>query len=92
LNNSLLSISEYEPNDDDYIFYPIPFSSTLSWKSKTEQDFLSIDIFTIEGERVFTQKNYNEHEINLEFLKPGIYLIKITSSNNNEITRKIIKK
>lgn len=92
LNNSTLSIAEYETDNDDYIFYPVPFSNTLSWRSETEQNFSSLNIYNIDGKKVFSKDNFQESKINLEFLKPGIYLIKIRSSDNSEITRKVIKK
>lgn len=92
LNNSTLSIIGYGTYNDGYTFYPVPFSSTLNWTSKTPQDELDFEIFNIQGKKIFSKKYFQKSNINLEFLKPGIYLIKINSLRDGQITRKIVKK
>ncbi|WP_034058518.1 T9SS type A sorting domain-containing protein [Lacinutrix jangbogonensis] len=91
LNDSTLSIIENETNTDDFTFYPVPFSNTLSWRSTTVQDPLSIEVYTMNGRKIFSKKDYQENSINLEFLTPGLYLIKMNYPNNVQITRKIVK-
>jgi len=92
LNSSTLSIVEQETNTDGFTFYPVPFSNTLNWSNTTEQNSLSFEIYTIDGKKIFSKSDYQENNINLEFLAPGIYLIKMNYPNNVQVTRKIIKK
>ncbi len=49
-------------------------------------------LYNVKGEVVYTDKIYNEKEINLMFLKSGIYLYKIIPNNNKQFSGIWIKK
>lgn len=73
-----------------YSFYPNPADgNTLFLKSKNA---ISVQIVSILGKQLISQKIENTtSQIDISSLKPGIYLVKI-SSNDGTITKKLIKK
>ncbi len=55
------------------IFYPDPVISTLSIKGLTSNS--TINIYELTGELILTQRIIENREIDLSFLKPGVYLL-----------------
>ncbi len=74
---SKLSISPNPAND---------YVSIVSNKETIE----SVSIFNLLGKRVITAKN-NFDAINLTQLQANLYLIKVTTTNGNVVTKKLIK-
>jgi len=76
--------------------YPNPVKDLLNINiqfSKSENQFGAIEIFTIEGRKVFEQKIYyqiNDYQINAATFPKGIYLCKINMPTNIE-TIKFLK-
>ena len=66
-------------------FYPNPMDKNIYFTQLEK----SVEIVDIQGKRVVTSKNINQ--LNVASLKSGIYLIKLTQTNNDTIVRKLIK-
>ena len=91
-NESILSIDDSNLlNEKNSIFYPNPFSNTLNWIIPNSNNFYDIDILNIQGATVYSVNTYEETNISLSFLNPGMYFIRL-SSNSQCIVKKIIKK
>ncbi len=71
--------------------YPNPVNNTLFIKSPNKNNFASLEIFSITGKRILhSVLKKNVMEFDVSNLAPGIYLVKISSKENNSVI-KIIK-
>jgi len=70
--------------------YPNPATGTVSVSNNTSQE-LSIDIFNVLGERVFTSASelFTQRDINLSSFDSGIYLVNV-SNDKKSITKKLV--
>jgi len=66
---------------------PIKNSLTVDLKSNTDTD---IEIYDILGKRVFKKNISKTSHLNLQDLKTGIYIVKITQGNST-VTKKLVK-
>lgn len=84
------SLSTTSLESIQFSFYPNPADgNTLFFKSKST---ISVQIVSILGKQLINQKLENTaSQIDISSLKPGIYLVKI-SSNDGTSTKKLIKK
>lgn len=75
----------------DYIIFPNPTTKSI-WISLSDKSPISICIYDIYGRIIYTEVAAGSypHEINLDFLNPGMYCI-IISNNKNTISSTIIK-
>lgn len=71
---------------------PNPFSDKISIIGLTDEN-AKIDIFNAEGAIVYSNNinNSNCNNINLGFLKPGIYLLKLIDKNGNTNQFKLVR-
>lgn len=73
----------------DFGVIPNPFTTSLSIKNvKLNTEVI---IYSITGTIVFEKRLINSNELDLSFLKQGIYVIQFTGSNGQKISMKIIK-
>ncbi|MCB0462235.1 MAG: FG-GAP-like repeat-containing protein [Flavobacteriaceae bacterium] len=88
LEGSTLSIAE---NDLDHIMlYPNPSKGEATVKANLPN--YQVDIFNVLGARVFLETNLSKTtNLNLNSLKSGVYLLKITSGNNTWVKKLIVK-
>lgn len=70
--------------------YPNPTSNLLNFKPFDDISYQTITVFDLNGKMVLFQKT-KHHNINVELLEAGIYVIKIVNSNNIENTHTFIK-
>lgn len=83
---STLSTLDFEVALNDTKIYPNPTSETLNILSKIE--IKTVEVYNLLGSRIIkTQSN----AINVSALENGVYLIKITGSTNQQITKRFIK-
>ena len=79
---------------DNFKVYPNPVENqlNLSWSSIDFSDEMNIQIFNLNGEKVFEQSNdQKSSEINVSQLSSGVYLLKIISGEKSAV-RRIVKK
>ena len=86
-HNQTLNIDNYIENKVS--FYPNPVKSNLNINLANQQP-TAIEIFDILGKRVYTNTISTSGSINLQNLKTGIYIIKLTQ-NNKTVSKKLIK-
>ena len=70
------------------IIFTNPVSDIL--KIETDEIIRKIEIFNSLGERVIMLE-YQENQVSLNHLIPGVYLVKVTSDTGNFTTAKIQK-
>ncbi len=87
-----LSITSNEL-DRSINLYPNPVENGLLHLKSTLNNTLSIDLYDISGRKVFSSKIENQPitKLNVNYLKSGIYLAKLTQGNTN-ITKKVVIK
>ncbi|WP_201741491.1 heparinase II/III domain-containing protein [Sinomicrobium soli] len=82
---------------DAVILYPNPFTSTITLRNtKEENHFLNLSLFTDTGTRLFYKTFDNSQAgdtriLDLQGIKPGIYVIRMEMSSGKTITKKIVK-
>ena len=69
-------------------FWPNPVKDILNFSTLYESG--KIEIFNMNGKLIYTQLIQNNEIVNIEFLKPGSYLLSIEHNGNKEI-HKLIK-
>lgn len=78
-NGCLNSIDEVE--NGTYILYPNPSPDFIHLEMKNNLNFnLTLEIINSIGETIF--KDYNSKQIDIQHLKPGIYILKLEEDNN----------
>lgn len=82
-----LSVEEF--NSSNVNLHPNPVQNILTVDLKSNVD-TTIEIYDILGKRVFKNTINKTSNLNLQALKTGIYIVKITQ-NNKAITKKLVK-
>jgi endonuclease I len=83
-----LNVNDYQFND--ITIYPNPVSNILNIQFNNSKE-TQVEIYNILGKRVLTKTISQSQSINVENLKSGIYILKITQDNST-ISRKLIKR
>lgn len=78
-------------NDVSFKIYPNPVRSIVNIKS--DENLQYIGLYNEFGALIKTFDNINQtkYQLNLDELLPGVYFIKLVSSNHNQSIQKIIK-
>ena len=88
LSNSFLTLIESSPTN--FTIFPNPFNSSLTIKSQS--NIVSINIYNLAGESVYTSPIFlNSKTISTTYLPKGFYLIKMVFNDQSSLMRKIIK-
>lgn len=69
--------------------YPNPFKNEISIKLTKTSDY-SIEVYNIDGKKVYSSFSQNSFDVNLSFLPSGIYILNINNESEN-YQQKIIK-
>ena len=89
INSSTLAIEDYEINGSkQFNVFPNPTSNTISWDSNLNVSTVIIQDLT--GKTLY-KNNINTNQLNISFLKQGIYILS-AQSNNTRFTSKVIVK
>lgn len=83
----VLNVEEF--NATSIKLHPNPVKNDLTLDLKSEED-TKVEIFDILGKRVYFNSINKTSTLNLQDLKTGIYIVKITQ-NNTTITKKLVK-
>ncbi|WP_411894525.1 endonuclease [Winogradskyella sp. A2] len=83
-----LSIETFTNNS--FRIFPNPVKNVLNIGLETNQA-TKIEIYDILGKQVFSTVIYNSERLNLQQLKSGIYILKLTQDNSS-ISKRLIKK
>jgi len=91
INSSTLSVIDSNSNKT-FKIYPLPFDNKINWTNDFDaKKSFDIKIYDIYGKNIYSITDYNNDNINLNFLFNGIYIINF-SNNNLNYSYKIIKK
>ncbi len=83
--SGFLSSQDFTSKNLKATIYPNPASDNFN--IKMENDVKSIEIYSLQGQKVLTSSNKN---INVSNLSKGIYLVRIEDENNNITTQKLL--
>ncbi|WP_163393294.1 T9SS type A sorting domain-containing protein [Flavobacterium limi] len=83
--NPLLSVDDNIKSDIALTLYPNPVKDVLHFNAETE--ISKIAVFEINGRKVFEKILNGGHEINVQSLVKGVYLIKVFTENEEEIKK-----
>ncbi len=86
-HNQTLSIDSF--TTESFKIYPNPVKDILSIQINNSIE-TQIEIFDVLGKKVYSNYIYNSSDINLNQIKKGIYILRITQENKS-ITKKLIK-
>ncbi|NDW10223.1 zinc-dependent metalloprotease [Dysgonomonas sp. 520] len=78
-----------EANDEDIVLYPSPVKNELYIKS--DHNILSAEIYSLSGQKLFSQQNISDGKIDIQNLIPGVYIIKLIDDSEHEYTMRIVK-
>ena len=76
-----------ELEDSQFEIYPNPANSQVTIKPNFDFENILLEIFTIKGEKVATAKTI---DINIENLNKGIYFIKISANNFQQVSKLVV--
>lgn len=68
--------------------FPNPTKNLVTINYSNQKLINKVEVFNTLGKRVFNTK---DSSINISFLKPGIYFLKIDFESNQSVTKKVIK-
>jgi len=86
VNSPPLSLKDLTLKEQELLLYPNPSSGKIYVNAKGIKDAYAIEIFSLEGKLLLSEKN--KSELDLKDLANGIYLLRL-SSNEGSISRKI---
>lgn len=87
-DNRALLLTTKKYNNFYIDVYPNPTADFI--KITSQEKIENIEIFSVLDSRIYQTKNYKE-KLDVSNLKKGVYLLKITSTNKEVVTKKIIK-
>ncbi|MDH7914152.1 endonuclease [Winogradskyella sp. SYSU M77433] len=83
------SLSLVDNTFDNTTIYPNPVKSNLNIELNSTEETL-VEIYSILGKRVLKTQINSSDSINLQTLKSGVYILKLTQ-NNSSVSKKLIK-
>lgn len=89
-----IGFDEIVYSNNDYLVYPNPFYNYLKLKGTWKKDDCKIKIYDYLGQVVYNGENLLNNEsitIDLNYLRPGLYLISITDNWGITGSKRIIK-
>jgi len=90
-SQTTLSIDDLEETSKTITLYPNPTSKILNIKSSVSSGSSSVELYSIQGKKVFTtQLDNNQSDIDISHLTAGLYLVKVINDTSS-FTTKIIK-
>ena len=91
--DACVGINELNPGHD-YTLYPNPAGTWCRISMKGEQTLQEVTVMNVPGSRVyhqsFTDHKPKSHDISLEGIAPGLYLIRIVSGKQSGVVRLIV--
>ncbi|WP_053975497.1 T9SS type A sorting domain-containing protein [Mangrovimonas xylaniphaga] len=86
--DNTLNTNDFFESKEDYLFYPNPVVEELNFNNNFDKEY---EIYSING--VLVKKGVASIKIDLSNIKPGIYMMKIQTSNQSKsIFKRLIKK
>lgn len=89
--NAVLSNENFENTNNEITLFPNPVDNVLNFQTSNFSNVSKVNIYDLIGNQIIKDKNVINDNIDISNLSKGIYLIKMTTTNNETITKKIIK-
>jgi endonuclease I/chitodextrinase len=89
-NNTNLSNIDFISND--FNIFPNPSNGSFTVNFSGLNDFYSIEIFSITGQKVFEKEKNNVPSTTINLNKEGIYFVKVNQDSKSYIKKLLIKK
>lgn len=91
IQGAVLSTSEFNL-ENSLIINPNPASENIKISTVQNNKLNAITIFDIKGNTIYTEKNISilEKEILVNSFSAGLYIVKVTTQNGNQISKKLI--
>ncbi|HLS30341.1 MAG TPA: T9SS type A sorting domain-containing protein [Flavobacteriaceae bacterium] len=89
VDDGQLSVEDFDYTENKITLYPNPVEEVLHIETKAE-NIQQIELFSITGQRLKTWEN--QSEIDLSSFSEGNYFVKISKTDNQTVTKQIIKK
>ncbi|WP_452224006.1 T9SS type A sorting domain-containing protein [Lacinutrix chionoecetis] len=87
-NNPLLSVDEFSTTNVS--IFPNPATDVLTINS--DREIINISVYDITGKKVISNDNLTNNTLNVSALNTGVYLLNLTDSNKNSVTKKLVIK
>lgn len=72
-----------------YSFYPNPADNEICLSMSPDVNCEKVEIYSIDG-KLCLEQNFNFNSVDVNSLSDGIYMMKVTLSNGNSYTDKIV--
>jgi hypothetical protein len=72
----------------EFLVYPNPFQDMLTIQT---DNIATVAVFDMQGRLLCSNQDLRQQTMDLSFLSDGMYILKITTTGNNVIHRKIAK-
>ena len=92
---NFITVSVDELNKKNIYLYPHPVENTLNihWAANSNSNKITIVIYNILGQLVINNSiNKNDNGIDVQQLKPGVYILRATNNNGEIYKNKFVKK
>ena len=91
--SSVLSVDDFSEESTQLLVYPNPAISNISIELSNNQVFQKVEVFSILGDKIITQKTRNKSKISVDIsnLSAGIYFIN-AKTDNGILSKKLIIK
>ena len=86
------TLSNQVVNENNITVYPNPTNDRLFITTANTTKLASISIYNLLGKQVQANLNLEQNSIDMSHLSAGVYLLELTTTTGNTITKKIIKK
>lgn len=86
---STLGTPELGGNENNIVVFPNPTNGIINIKLNNGNDITNIVLYNMTGQKLLES---NQNNIDISNLSNGVYLLKVTDSNNSLETKQIIKK
>ncbi len=84
-----MNVTEHYAGARPYSFYPNPADNEICLSMSPDVNCEKVEIFSIDG-KLCLEQNFNFNSIDVKSLSDGIYMMKVTLSNGNSYTDKIV--
>jgi uncharacterized delta-60 repeat protein len=91
LSNEDFEITNNQINNNEITLFPNPVDNVLNFKTSNFSNVSKVNIYDLIGNQILKDKNVINDNIDISNFSKGIYLIKMTTTNDDIITKKIIK-
>lgn len=89
--NAVLSNENFEITNNEITLFPNPVDNVLNFQTSNFSNVSKVSIYDLIGNQILKDKNVINDNIDISNLSKGIYLIRMTTTNDEIMTKKIIK-